>query len=224
MFDDYYFIPLDIPLLEYNRNEILTFFDNNKVRVDDPVSEPLGQPWNIVWLWKRDQVIFENFVEGLFHNIYDVFGELPHDYINNVALLEQVIDVKPHCDVSKEVNVGLGPSSYRCMLLNDEPNSTFYFREGIRWKDTLQTKEIYPVLPANTNCFTINNYITMHGSHMPTNPLSRKIMLTVWGNVHKLKHYNLLKRSIEKNKEFCLQCNQKRSEPIPDTNILSKQS
>ena len=31
----------------------------------------------------------------------------------------------------KEIDVKLGPSSYRCMLINDEPGRTFYFKQGI---------------------------------------------------------------------------------------------
>lgn len=213
MFKNYYFIPLDVPILEYNRDKILLFFDKNKHRMIDPISEPLNNPWNILWLWKRNAVIFEDFVSELFPNIFNVIGSLPHDYINNIALLEQVIDVKPHCDVSKEIDVELGPSSYRCMLINDEPEHTFYFREGVRWQNTLQDTEIYPKLPKSTNCFAINNYITMHGSHMPISSKSRKIMLTIWGNVHPMKHYNLLNRSVKKYKDLCLQCNLKQNQP-----------
>ena len=202
MYENYFFIPLDIPKLEFDRDKLLEFYDENKYRLTDPVCEPLGNPWNILWLWDRGEIIFNEKVEKLFHNLYFVFGQLPHYYINNVALLEQVSEVKAHCDVSKEIDVTLGPSSYRCMLINDEPKKTFYFKRGVRWDGTLQNEEIYPTLPKETNFFAINNHNAMHGSHMPT---QRKIILTVWGKVRELKHRNLLARSVEKYKEYCLQ-------------------
>lgn len=204
MYENYYFIPLDIPRLEFDRERLLDFYDEKKIRLIDPVSEPLGNPWNIVWLWDRGDTIFQKEISALFVNLYEVFNHLPHKYINNIALIEQVLEVKAHSDVSKETDTTLGPSSYRCMLINDEPNKTFYFREGIRWEGTLQDKEIYPTMPKTTNFFAINNYNAMHGSHMPT---KRKILLTVWGKVDQSKHYDLLQRSVKKYEEFCLKCN-----------------
>lgn len=201
MYKDYFFVPLDVPKLEFDRNELLEFYDTNKVHLIDPVSEPLGNPWNIVWLWDRGEIIFNDKVSRLFPNLFEVFGVLPHNYINNIALLEQVAEVKPHCDVSKEIDVELGPSSYRCMLVNDEPTKTFYFKRGVRWEGTLQDKEIYPTLPKDTNFFAINNYNAMHGSHMPT---QRKIMLTIWGQVSPMRHYTLLQRSEKRFQEYCL--------------------
>ncbi|NJO60965.1 MAG: hypothetical protein HC836_22725 [Richelia sp. RM2_1_2] len=220
MFNNYYFVPLDVPKLLYNRSALLTFFDNNKYRVDDPVSKPLDDPWNIVWLWRRGSNNFESFVETLFPNLIEIFNCLPHYYINNVALLEQVIEVKPHCDVSKENSIDLGPSSYRCMLINDEPNSTFYFKEGVRWQGNLRDTEIFPTMPCDTNFFAINNHITMHGSHTLTKSTSRKIMLTVWGNVDITKHIALLDKSIKKYKEYCLQCNLNQNPQLVTTPIL----
>jgi hypothetical protein len=204
MFEDYIFVPLDVPKLEFDRNRLLNFYDSKKVRITEGLAAPLNFPWNIVFLWERGATTWNEYALDYFPNLLEVFDQLPHLSIDNVALLEQLMEVKVHCDVSKEPYPDLGPASYRCMLINDEPSNTFYFRKGVRWEDNLGDSFMFPYWPETSNFFAMNNYNSMHGSFMLRRPESRKIMLTVWGRVDREKHFKLIARSIEKYNTYVI--------------------
>ena len=203
MFEEFYFVPLEVPKLELNREKFLDYFDTHKEHCVDDVSAPLDHPWNIVWAKPRNSD-WTNDIKKLFPQIIEAVENLPFYEINNIAFLEQNSEVKLHSDVSKESDPLLGPSTYRCMLINDE-RETFYLREGIRIEGTLKDEIHFPEFPEDKNFFCVNNYRSMHGAFIAKCPNSRKIIMAIWGKVIPEQHLKLIDKSITFNHKYCLQ-------------------
>src|SRR5690606_2122421 len=125
----------------------------------------------------------------------------PFQHIERVYILEPLKEVIPHQDISREEDPSLGPSTFRFPLINDSPESTFYLLRGSKKAGTLDSQEIYPVLPDATQWFGMNNYLASHGSHLPKGD-SRKLMLCIWGKVKREPWLELLSRSVNKYKEY----------------------
>ncbi len=195
------FLPLEIPPLEFNRRSLETWYDANKTRGMEEYVAKIGYPWNVVWLRDEDKGIeWREDIETIFPNFYNCLSYLPHQIFRKVYILEQVIDVEPHRDVSREDDESLGPSTYRAMLINDDPE-TFYYLRGPN-KDDDMTRH-YPTFPRPGMWFVHNNYNSRHGARMPVLP-NRKLIFCVWGNVERAPHEKLVEISYEKYQEYAL--------------------
>ena len=208
---EYIFTPLELPTIKFNRSDLLSWFDLKKAAVDDDRYEFVKQietPWHVVqirpdWLTPNTDEIpgsgwDPDFVER-FPHFKTIIETLPFDKIIRVYILEQHKEVRPHRDVSKEKDDTLGPSTFRCPIVFDEPKSTFYFL-----KDSDPSTEIYPSFPDDHNhWFCMNNYNAKHGSHMPTNN-NRKLMLCIWGEVNKDRFIKFITQNIEQYKNYCI--------------------
>ena len=146
MYERIIFVPLDLPPLIFDREELLQWFDAKKSRGMEEYVASIGYPWNVVWL--QDPEKQPELLDSPIHNLGAVLGYLPHTEIKRVYLLEQVIEVPHHSDVSREDDPNLGPSTYRNMLINDAPESTFYYLKGNKSKGTLEETPLFPTLPA----------------------------------------------------------------------------
>lgn len=208
---DYVFVPIDVPKIDFDRTELCAWFDSKKAEVDKErydFIKPIDFPWNVVqirpdWLKpKADEIPGSGwepeFIER-FPNFKEVIENLPFDKIIRVYILEQFKEVLPHKDVSKEKDPLLGPSTFRCPIVFDEPGSTFYFI-----KDSDPAAEIYPSFPDNhPYWFCMNNYTAKHGSHPPSLG-KRKLMLCIWGEVNVTKFVNFISDNISKYSEYCI--------------------
>ena len=64
-----------------------------------------------------------------------------------------------------------------------------------------QFNPVFPQLPPETDWFVINNHIGYHGSLLLP-PKFKKITMFFAGKINEEKHLELLKRSIEKYKNY----------------------
>lgn len=202
MYEDIIFVPLDLPPLEFDRNELLGWFDARKARGMEEYVKKIGYPWNVVWLKSPEHQ--PELLESPIRNLSSALSLLPHIEIKRIYLLEQLIEVPHHRDVSREDRVELGPSTYRNMLINDALDSTFYYHRGTEWRGNLDTSSpIFPKFPPDTTWFAHNNFNSQHGSFMPPEG-ARKVILCFWGVVDSLSHLALIEKSRQKYPEYVL--------------------
>lgn len=198
---DLIFVPLDLPKIEFDRATLEQWYDSNKTRGMEEYVASIGYPWNVVWLRDEDRGLeWHVNIEEIFPNLMTTMALLPHMIFRKVYILEQVIDVAPHRDVSREDDLGLGPSTYRSMLINDDPE-TFYYYKGTEKGPT--DTPIFPKFPEERMWFCHNNYTSRHGAFLPKPP-NRKLIFCVWGHVQRKAHEDLIARSYEKYKEWAI--------------------
>ncbi|MFA5489571.1 MAG: hypothetical protein WC284_10175 [Candidimonas sp.] len=203
---DIVYTPLDLPKLIVDRDVICNYYDERKTVADNDFLEKVNYPWWVVHIrpdWikpKKNEIHGSGWDEDfrtLFPNVVDVVESLPFSFINRVYLLEQLKEVPPHKDISKETDPTLGPSTFRCPIVHEDPENTFYFiRDG-------HDEELYPRLPDETNWFSMSNYTAKHGSHIPSQG-KRKLMMCVWGKVDVEKYKNLINRSVNRYSEYVI--------------------
>lgn len=192
MFESLIFLPLDLPKLEFNREILLTWYDRNKTRGYEEYVKSIGYPWNVIWLRDLDKNLeWRDDLDQVFPNLQQVLAHLPHETIRKMYVLEQVIDVEPHRDVSREDDPELGPSTYRAMLINDYSKTLYYLRGA---ETDPGESPLYPKFPEPGMWFVHNNFSSRHGAKMPPAG-ARKLILCVWGRVDKQKHIELVGRS-----------------------------
>ncbi len=201
MYERLIYVPLDLAPLQFDRDELLTWYDAKKTRGMEEYVAAIGYPWNVVWLLEPDKQ--PDLLDSPIRNMYQALAALPHKTIKRVYILEQLIEVPHHSDVSREDDPNLGPSTYRNMLINDAPNSTFYYLRGNQSKGTLEPEPVYPKYPEDTKWFVHNNYTARHGSFMPPEG-ARKLILCIWGGVDPTLHTDLLQRSVLKYAEHVI--------------------
>lgn len=192
------YIPVDLPTLEFDRAKLEQWYDANKTRGIEQYVAAIGYPWNVVWLRDEDKGIdWRSDLEEVFPGFHENLKNLPHIILRKVYILEQVIDVEPHRDVSREDDPDLGPSTYRAMLINDNPDTLYYMKvDG-------PSEKKFPRFPKPGMWFTHNNYNARHGAIMPKSP-DRKLILCVWGNVRRTDHEDLIRRSYGLYKDYSI--------------------
>jgi hypothetical protein len=197
--EKYVFVPLDLPTIEFNRDELCAYYDQHKIILDQPEYDNLV---GLHWPWyglhiKRSDEWNQDFC-NTFRNFFPILSMLPFVQCN-IGILQQFKPVLPHKDESRDLYKDLGPTSFRCPIIFDEPASTFYFL-----KDSDPTVEIYPTFPVgHSRWFAMNNYNAKHGSHMPSLG-KRKLMLCIWGVVNPASFTSLINRSINLYKDYCI--------------------
>jgi hypothetical protein len=202
MYENLIFVPLDLPPLGFDRTEFLEWFDARKQRGMEEYVRKIGYPWNVVWLLSPEYQ--PELLESPLRNLPELLKQLPHRLIQRIYLLEQLIEVPHHRDVSREEQVELGPSTYRNMLINDAIDSTFYYLRGTEYRKNLDPTPIFPKFPPDTRWFAHNNYASHHGSFMPPESV-RKVLLCIWGQVEPLSHLALIEQSRQKYPEFVIE-------------------
>lgn len=197
--DRYVFVPLALPPVSFDRDELCTWYDSNKHilgTVGDDTRKGLHYPWYCANI-KSGPAWNQSFI-GRFPQFQPVLAQLPFLYCR-IGILEQRMEVVPHKDESRDPDSWLGPTSVRCPIIFDEPERTFYFI-----KDDETNREIVPTFPpAQGRWFAMNNYNAKHGSHM-TSPGCRKLMLCFWGKVDPAPFTELLKQSIDLYADYCI--------------------
>lgn len=208
----YLLVPLDIPKIQIDRRKLIDFFDTNKEIARNDFLKAIDFPWYILHLRIQGETPkageipgsrWSNSARNEFQELISLIETLPFQHIERVYILEQLKDVIPHQDVSREEDPSLGPSTFRFPLINDTPETTFYILRGSKKTGDLSTEEIYPVLPPDTQWFGMNNYLASHGSHLPQGD-SRKLMLCIWGKVQREQWLDLLSKSIKKYRNYCV--------------------
>ena len=201
------FVPLAIPKFAFDREELLNFFETHKSLPNYSFLKEIDEPWFAYEARAQHFSSKSSHVKGsgwdpefcsAFPQIVDTVERLPFQGIDRVYFLQQRKEVRAHRDVSKEDDPLLGPSTFRCPIINDEPESTFYLSPLDRPEET-----IFPQLPSETQWFGMNNYNARHGSLMPS-PGAQKLMLCIWGRVNRKSWWQLLERSVETYPEHCL--------------------
>jgi hypothetical protein len=202
MYERLIYVPLNLPPLDFDREEFLTWFDQKKARGMEEYVASIGYPWNVVWLLSPEHQP-ELLLDTPIRNLLLALKALPHRTIRRVYLLEQLVEVPHHADISREDDPSLGPSTYRNMMINDAPESTFYYLRGNRSEGTVEPEPIFPRLPEGTRWFAHNNYKSRHGSFMPPEG-ARKVIFCVWGEVDPLQHNVLLQQSVLQYPEYVI--------------------
>lgn len=150
-------------------------------------------------MWKNrrkvgtnEGVILHPGLEETFPSIANCIRQLPFKQLTVSGLLYQMGEIPAHRD-AHDPNNPIEPRRYTIYLTNPKHN-TFYFS-----KDENGENKIYPniVVP----CFAFNNTDVWHGAVATNRP---KIILTTAGIIDNDKHEKLLKRSLEKYKDYAL--------------------
>jgi len=205
-FTDYIFTPLDIPKFNFDKDHLLDFFEQNKSVPNYDYLQKIENPWFVYEARRKEFASIPEEINGsgwdpsfkeTFPQIVKTIEGLPFQYIERVYFLQQKIEVQAHRDVSREKDESLGPSTFRCPIINEQPESTFYL-------SPLSNEEFkfFPKMPLETQWFGMNNYNAKHGSFLPTGD-AKKLMLCVWGQVEPQAWFSLLERSINKYEEYC---------------------
>ncbi len=191
MFESLIYLPVAVPRLEFDPIQLCEWYDQNKTRGYEEYVKSIGYPWNVIWLRDLDKGLVERAdTLSMFPNFYQCLQTLPHVTIRKMYILEQVIDVEPHRDISREDDPSLGPSTYRCMLLG-QPKSLYYLRGA---EVEPGESPLYPKFDIPGEWFVHNNHNSRHGAIKPPDG-QRKLILCVWGVVDRDKHFELLARS-----------------------------
>lgn len=212
-FTNYIYLPIDVDCPPVDRAKILRWHDSRKKRCMDPDISELEYPWAISKPRLRENGSTPGYIPGSSWDpsfeeefpeiVSTVEQQLPFKEIVRVSVLEQLMEVRRHQDISRDPSPHLEPASYRCTLVNDEPEKTFYLRRGVRRLGTLEEKDLFPRLPSSTQWWVMGNLKSMHGSHMPS-PGARKLIFSIWGVVDPERHFQLLQRSLSKFSEFAI--------------------
>lgn len=204
---DYVFVPLEIPKFEFNPDLLFTFFERHKSIPQYDFLKEIDDPWFAYEARAKDHPARAAEIPGsgwdtefreAFPQIVATVEKFPFQQIERVYFLQQRKEVRAHRDVSKEDNSLLGPSTFRCPIINDEPEKTFYLEPISQEK-----KCIFPKMPPDTQWFGMNNYSARHGSFMPS-PTAKKLMFCVWGKLEHTSWFNLLERSIKRYPKYCI--------------------
>ena len=199
------YTPLDIPKLNLDKDRLIPYFDERK-----------SIEKNKIWNW----VNIKPFSGKMRTDILNLFPELdyhlrqlPHlDYDNqlHIDIREQIHDVRPHQDpdTKRRNNSILGPAAYKNMICN-EYHESFYLlpkqsNPNIFHYDSRPRSEmnpVFPVIPADSDWFAINNHNGYHGSFRPPDPL-RKLIIFFSGQVNSELHLNLIQRSLLKYESY----------------------
>ena len=200
---DILFLPIDLPKLSLDRETVLEYFNLKKSSHQD---------WDWVNFKKFNQPIDPELVK-LFPNIETALRALPYeDYDNglHVDFREQVVYNKPHQDpiASSLVKKDLGPTAYKNLVMRDRIDSFYLLprttNPTVRQYDARpfsQFNPVFPQLPDETDWFSINNHIGYHGSVLLP-PAYKKITMFFAGKINEEKHLEIIKRSIEKYKNY----------------------
>ena len=131
-------------------------------------------------------------LEEAFPSIANCIRQLPFKQLTVSGMLYQMGEIPPHQD-AYDIHDPSEPRRYT-IYLTDPRYNTFYFSKAESGED-----KIYPNLV--TPCFAFNNTDVWHGAVATTRP---KIILTTAGILDHDRHEALLKKSLDKYKDYAL--------------------
>lgn len=137
-------------------------------------------------------VLFHPSFEKTFPGIAQCIKQLPFKQLTVSGMLYQMGEIPLHQD-AYDTNNPTEPRRYT-IYLTDPRYNTFYFST-----DDSGENKVYPNLI--TPCFAFNNSDVWHGAIATNRP---KIILTTAGIIDNDKHEALIKRSLEKYKDYAL--------------------
>lgn len=131
-------------------------------------------------------------LEEAFPSIANCIRQLPFKQLTVSGMLYQMGEIPPHQD-AHDIHDPSEPRRYT-IYLTDPRYNTFYFSKTESGED-----KIYPNLI--TPCFAFNNTDVWHGAVATKRP---KIILTTAGILDHDRHEALLKKSLDKYKDYAL--------------------
>lgn len=152
---------------------------------------------NTMWENRREEGVNEGVLlhpglEEAFPSIANCIKQLPFKQLTVSGMLYQMGEIPPHKDAPDKHNP-TEPRRYT-IYLTDPNHNTFYFSDNESGENKIYPKLVSP-------CFAFNNEDAWHGAIATNRP---KIILTTAGIIDNEKHEALLKRSLEKYKDYAL--------------------
>jgi hypothetical protein len=203
--DNVIFLPIDIPKLNLDRDKVLGYFNDRKIKHQD---------WDWVEFKKYDQPIDSDLRE-IFPNLERIVRMLPFADFDNklhIDFREQIVYNRPHQDPISKNLVGniVGPTAYKNLVMRDVLE-TFYVLPNASNPNIVQydsrsrfeLNPVFPVLPDDTDWFALNNHKGFHGSFLAPKKF-KKITMFFAGPLDEKKHQDLLERSFEKYKNYII--------------------
>ncbi|MBO01932.1 MAG: hypothetical protein CMG35_04765 [Candidatus Marinimicrobia bacterium] len=194
------YTPIDLPEMKVDRDEFIKWHESKRKRNQDNIAystKDFIAPWLVSFAFHKDYGWCNRFLKVI-PNFQDIlYNHLPYNDVVYVNFLEQKIPCQLHQDVGSRPDKEDEPGSYKAFMVYDKP--LMYFQEKRDVED-----KIYINHPNHlTKWFAINNYDALHAADLPKSP-DRKIIMTILGKLNKEKHQEILKRSLEKYKDYTI--------------------
>lgn len=198
------YTPLDLPSLDFDREEFIKWHETKRHRNRDNINydkKDFIAPWLVSFAYHVDYGWCNRFMKVI-PNFQDIlYNHLPYTDITYVNFLEQKIPCQLHQDVGSRPDYEDEPGAYKAFIVYDAP--LMYFQKG-KTKDVISEEKLYIHHPNNlTKWFAINNYDAYHAADLPAVG-QRKIIMTILGKLDKKKHKEILDRSLEKYKDYLI--------------------
>ena len=194
------YTPIDLPEMEVDRQEFITWHEANRKRNANNIGHSTKDfiaPWLVSFAYKKESGWNDSLLKVIPNLKNIVENYLPFTDITYINFLEQKIPCQLHQDVGSRPDKEDEPGSYKAFMVYDKP--LMYFQEKRDVED-----KIYINHPNHlTKWFAINNYDALHAADLPKSP-DRKIIMTILGKLNKEKHQEILKRSLEKYKDYTI--------------------
>tara|TARA_B110000503_G_scaffold91896_1_gene138696 strand:+ start:1268 stop:1900 length:633 start_codon:yes stop_codon:yes gene_type:complete len=196
-FLDIAFLPIDLPKIP-NKENIVANFDKefkygwwDAIRLFEPTVD-----FNPTNLWSNDAIEkFPELKQWMIDNIPFT------DYIHSKIMKSKDV-VEPHVDyrdpsrrpdVYKHLNEN-EPSSYRLVIFGKREDSVYLCKDF----DSPKENRVYPILPEDTDVYAMPYTDQVHGVDFESN----RIIVITNGYINIEKHQAILKRSLEKYKDY----------------------
>ena len=199
------YTPLDLPALEFDREEFIKWHEAKRWANRDNINydrKNFIAPWLVSFAYHVDYGWCNRFMKVI-PNFQDIlYNHLPYTDITYVNFLEQKIPCMLHQDVgSRPKDKSQEPGAYKAFMVYDDP--LMYFQKGSKLEEVDDEKLWINHPNELTKWFAINNYDAYHAAELPEKP-KRKIIMTIMGKLDHDKHQVILKRSLEKYKDYLI--------------------
>lgn len=193
------YTPLDLPEMIVDREEFISWHEDNRKRDKGGHADNFISPWLISFAYHVDRGWNQQLLKIIPNLKYIVENELPFNTIRYINFLEQKLPCALHRDRTSQPEIDFKdqPNSYKAYMVYDEP--LMYFQKE---KDV--PNKIYINHPNHlTKWFAVNNYDALHASDLPTGNV-RKIIMTISGELDSEKHRVILNQSLKKYKDYVI--------------------
>tara|TARA_E500000331_G_scaffold277453_1_gene270213 strand:+ start:486 stop:1097 length:612 start_codon:yes stop_codon:yes gene_type:complete len=196
------YTPIDLPAMTVDRQEFIEWHEANRKRNANNIGHSTKDfiaPWLVSFAYKKDSGWNDSLLKVIPNLKNIVENYLPFTNITYINFLEQKIPCMLHRDRTSQTTINSNdqPDSYKAFMVYDKP--LMYFQKDKDIEDRLYIKH-----PNNlTKWFAVNNYDALHAADLPTDP-DRKIIMTISGELDIVKHREILKRSLEKFKDYII--------------------
>ena len=196
------YTPINLPELEFDRQQFITWHEANRKRTTNNIghcTKDFISPWLVSFAYKKDSGWNDSLLTVI-PNLKNIVEDyLPFTDITYINFLEQKMPCMLHRDRTSQkiINSNDQPDSYKAFMVYDKP--LMYFQKDKDIEDKLYIKHPNTL----TKWFAVNNHDALHASDLPTDP-DRKIIMTISGELDIVKHREILKRSLEKFKDYII--------------------